>query len=522
MSSQTVRFVACLSWRNWLLALAATAPALELPAQSAARPPIPTIEPGLEHAVKWRWRAEPGDPADWGLSLDARPPAHPAAPSSGREPSPAVAAPAGPPLESFDHEVRRGDSLYAISRRTGVSIESLKQANALKSDIIRVGQMLRIPSLAEIQAMSPPAVEKSADESGKDPAPKETPQAQRAPPKPAASPRPATSRPLPPEAARVSRVVLMQAFLSRRLFSAGPIDGSDGPLYEATLDAFKQAWPGVLETATGEMPPALLEMGGAYREYQLRAGDFRWIQPQPPAPPAARGGKTPAPPPPSPTLESLTAGRFLAYHSAWEFVAERFHCSETFLRGINKAIRSTPAPGTVFLVPNVEPFEIENLFETPLQPAADEQSPVKARILKNTLLEVWRGEQLIARMPVSAARPGLRGRGQWRILEAVPRPRLVTTGEFSSQPKPGALAEASSSQPDTLILPAGPNNPAGPIWIHLAKSGADEPLPYGLHGTSIPGMMHRQESLGGFRLANWDLARVVRLLPPGTPLQWDS
>lgn len=514
MHHRTFIFATRPPWSKWILALAISAPSLELPAQSSARPPIPTIEPGLEQAVKLRWRAEPSDPADWGLSLEARTPAQPASQSAapatpGRAPS--VAAPAGPPLESFEYEVRRGDSLYAIGRRSGVSVDHLKKANQLTSDIIRAGQRLRIPSLAEIQAMSPPAEERSAEKDKPRPAPKDAPSLPQ---------RPATSRPLPPEAARVSRIVLMQAFLSRRLFSAGPIDGSDGPLYEATLEAFKQAWPDVLETSAGGMPPALMEMGGAYREYQLRAEDYRWIQPAP-APPAARGGKAP-PPPPSPTLESLTAGRFLAYHSAWEFVAERFHCSETFLRSINKAIRSAPAPGTVFLVPNVEPFEIENLFETPLQPAPDGQRPVRARIVKNTLLEVRQGERLVARMPVSAARPGLRGRGQWLILEAMPRPRLVTTGELSSPPKTGSLAEASTDPQETLILPAGPNNPAGPVWIHLAKSGAGEPLPYGLHGTSIPGMMNRQESLGGFRMANWDLARVVRLLPPGTPLQWDS
>ena len=69
-------------------------------------------------------------------------------------------------------------------------------------------------------------------------------------------------------------------------------------------------------------------------------------------------------------------------------------------------------------------------------------------------------------------------------------------------------------------LAAGPNNPLGIVWINLAKSDSTDPLPYGLHGTSIPGRMNSQESIGGLRLANWDIIRAVRLLPPGTPLQW--
>jgi lipoprotein-anchoring transpeptidase ErfK/SrfK len=69
-------------------------------------------------------------------------------------------------------------------------------------------------------------------------------------------------------------------------------------------------------------------------------------------------------------------------------------------------------------------------------------------------------------------------------------------------------------------LAAGPNNPLGILWIDLAKSNSTAPLPYGLHGTSIPGRMKIQESIGGLRLANWDIVRAVRLLPPGTPLKW--
>jgi lipoprotein-anchoring transpeptidase ErfK/SrfK len=72
-----------------------------------------------------------------------------------------------------------------------------------------------------------------------------------------------------------------------------------------------------------------------------------------------------------------------------------------------------------------------------------------------------------------------------------------------------------------VILPPGPNNPVGPFWLNLAKGNEQTPLPYGLHGTSIPGYMTRQESLGGFRLTNWDLVRVVRLLPEGTELKWE-
>jgi lipoprotein-anchoring transpeptidase ErfK/SrfK len=69
-------------------------------------------------------------------------------------------------------------------------------------------------------------------------------------------------------------------------------------------------------------------------------------------------------------------------------------------------------------------------------------------------------------------------------------------------------------------LAAGPRNPVGILWINLAKSNSTEPLPYGLHGTSIPDKMNVEQSIGGFRLTNWDIARAVRHLPVGTPLEW--
>jgi len=70
------------------------------------------------------------------------------------------------------------------------------------------------------------------------------------------------------------------------------------------------------------------------------------------------------------------------------------------------------------------------------------------------------------------------------------------------------------------FLAAGPRNPVGILWINLAKANSTEPLPYGLHGTSVPDQMNALESIGGFRLANWDISRAVHRLPSGTPLEW--
>ena len=139
-------------------------------------------------------------------------------------------------------------------------------------------------------------------------------------------------------------------------------------------------------------------------------------------------------------------------------------------------------------------------------------------------------------------------------MDAIAQPRMATKREPREVPKENptpaegnvatvkpenvkpATVKQASSKPETVkpetvqpviepplekeqYLAPGPNNPVGIIWINLAKYGSTDPLPYGLHGTSIPEKMNMQ-GIGGLRLTNWDIARAVRLIPAGTALQW--
>lgn len=443
--------------------------------------------------------------------------------SPGVEPSTAAG------LRPATYEVKKGDALIKIGRKFGMTPVQLKQFNNLKDDRIIIGQILRIPTPGELLAMEPPAPSPEAakeHEGGKS----------EGTPEPGLEAEPVSPQQLELE------TVLLQVFLDREMFSAGAIDGEGGPMFEKISRLYQETHPEA--GGPGQLKAkALAAVKQPYTNYTLRAEDFRFIKPRKVEPtveasskpiPAKRKGAKPAtttpPLPPPVTYDEMVAADFLGYTSVWEFVAERFHSDEAFLRRLNERVEEPPVVGTVFQVPNVIPFEIEKALDPPLQPAADPEKPVTAAVVDLSLLKITREGRLIAVMPLASARPGLHGRGSWTVLEAVPQPRMSTRHEPREAPKaapapaagnPGDGAPAGESPPKAgQTLAAGPNNPVGIVWIHLAKAKSPEPLPYGLHGTSIPGRMKSQEGIGGLRLANWDIARVVRLMPVGTPLQW--
>jgi LysM repeat protein/lipoprotein-anchoring transpeptidase ErfK/SrfK len=470
------------------------------------KPAAIRIEPGLENAVKWKWRVAPSDEKDWGLELPQL-----TWPLPGNTPASALPQPEN---RSTLYEVKRGDALILIGKRFGVTVAQIKEFNGLKDDRIRVGQVLKIPSVAELSAMTPPSQSASPQAANKD--------------KPAKSVGPRLSS----QAAAEMENVRLQVFLDREQFSAGPIVGKPGPAFKKVLFLYQNTHEDAKDDASlGAKAQAVV--GNVFTHYALKAEDFRFI-----APPKAEtvGAKRPIGPAAiiemPRTYEQLTASSMLAYRTPWEFVAERFHCGESYLRSLNDNLPAMPGIGAEFRVPNVIPFEIEKAFDEPLQPQADPQKPVTAAVVGLSQLNIYRGGELVAVMPMSPARPGLHGRGSWTILDVIPRPRLATfKEEWKEQPRKAVpLYGSATPQPTPTpfkprlaseqYLAAGPRNPAGILWINLAKSNSKDPLPYGLHGTSIPDHMNVLESIGGLRLTNWDIARAVRQLPSGTPLEW--
>ena len=56
------------------------------------------------------------------------------------------------------HVVNPGETLYSLSKRYNVSVESIKKANGLTSDLIKAGYPLIIPSSSPVSSPSPTTV----------------------------------------------------------------------------------------------------------------------------------------------------------------------------------------------------------------------------------------------------------------------------------------------------------------------------------------------------------------------------
>ncbi len=78
----------------------------------------------------------------------------PVADAAGRSSEPpfqVLASPVDEELQPIWLMIKRGDTLWRIARRSGLTVRALKEANGLDSDLIRIGQWLVIPATASSQ-----------------------------------------------------------------------------------------------------------------------------------------------------------------------------------------------------------------------------------------------------------------------------------------------------------------------------------------------------------------------------------
>jgi lipoprotein-anchoring transpeptidase ErfK/SrfK len=72
-----------------------------------------------------------------------------------------------------------------------------------------------------------------------------------------------------------------------------------------------------------------------------------------------------------------------------------------------------------------------------------------------------------------------------------------------------AMLQHGRRSRDYYLIPPGPRNLVGVVWIGLNKKGI------GIHGTDNPDTIGRSASHGCIRLANWDAIRLANEVTTG-------
>lgn len=293
---------------------------------------------------------------------------------------------------------------------------------------------------------------------------------------------PAIEEPAPPEnePRPVSNWLEAQVELARRGFSGGSIDGVRGPQSAAALRAFQRSTgldeSGELDGVTREN---LLLTAPALTEHVFTADELEKLQPL------------------GVTWVEKSEQTTLAYATALECVAERYHASPNFLKKLNPKFDWNAAqPGASVQVPAVERV-----------PPSGRAALFHIRLAEHELEVSDDTGRVIAHFPVSIARNvEKRPVGELHVTVVIPDPNYTFD--------PLVFPESPEAQELThkLIISPGPNNPVGVAWIGLDRPG------YGIHGTPEPEKVGRTESHGCFRVANWDARTLLSFAWVGLPV----
>jgi lipoprotein-anchoring transpeptidase ErfK/SrfK len=279
----------------------------------------------------------------------------------------------------------------------------------------------------------------------------------------------------------VQSVFEAQVALARQDISPGSIDGVLGRQTRQALRAFQQKAhlpvTGVLDDATRER---LRLYRPACAPYTVRPEDLARLQPL------------------SRTWLGKSQQTALDYETILELAAEKAQAHPGLVRRLNPAVDwKHVLPGTVLTLPDADDP----------QPPAARAAFIRIRLSQRVLEAFDTGGNLLAHFPCSIARlVQKRPIGELHVAVIVKNPSYTFDPALFPESAEGRRLGRK------LVLPPGPNNPVGVVWIGLDKPG------YGIHGTPGPEAVGRTESHGCFRLANWNAEHLLKLVWIGLPV----
>ncbi len=278
----------------------------------------------------------------------------------------------------------------------------------------------------------------------------------------------------------VKDVFETQLALDRFGFSPGPIDGQPGSQTRLALKAFQASrripQTGIVDAETRRV---LLVSDPTTRSYVVTASDVAKLR---------TTGRT---------WTAKSKQDRLEYETILEMLSEQGHAKPDLLRRLNPEIDwSRVSAGWVVRVPHVEPI-----------PAAAKPASIHIRLSDKSLEVKDQAGNTLLHYPCSIAKlVEKRPLGNLRVISKASNPNY----KFTPSLIPESHEHRNGAAP--MMIPSGPNNPVGTGWVGLDKPG------YGIHGTPNPEAVGRTESHGCFRLANWNIERLLPLVWIGMPV----
>jgi lipoprotein-anchoring transpeptidase ErfK/SrfK len=273
-------------------------------------------------------------------------------------------------------------------------------------------------------------------------------------------------------------IVALQITLDRLWYSPGCIDGKLGPLTQRALAAWQSANgvppTGQFDAATAAVFPASPPL---YIEYVVTAQDL------------AQLGRAPQ------DWKERSQVPAMAFESVAELVAEKFHTTEGFLAWLNPGLTNDTAT-----------LRVPNTAEGNYRPG--QAARLHVRLTEKTIRVLDAEGKVIALFPCSIAAAQEKRPVGWLTIVTV-----AANPNYTFDPVNFPELDAVQRGYGKLIIPPGPNNPVGTVWIGLSRPG------YGIHGTPHPEQIGKTESHGCFRLANWNAERLLRLVSIGLPVE---
>jgi lipoprotein-anchoring transpeptidase ErfK/SrfK len=272
-------------------------------------------------------------------------------------------------------------------------------------------------------------------------------------------------------------VAKVQILLDRNGASPGVIDGYPGENVEKAIAAFETM--NELE-ADGAMDDkvwaALIKTGGpVLMSYTITENDLSGLVEHVPE-----------------DYSEMAEMEHVGYASVEEKLAERFHMSLEFLKLLN--------PDADFSTGS------EIVAADGGQDADADVARIEVDKKQAQLRAFTASGDMVAAYPVTVGSDQLPSPSGTHKVVAIAR-----EANYTYQPDKN-FQQGDNDEP--LILPPGPNNPVGGIWIDLS-----EPT-YGLHGTPEPNLIDKTPSHGCVRMTNWDARELAEMVSKGTVVEF--